>query len=366
MINKISIKNFQSHKDTSITFCKGLNVITGTSDSGKSAILRSLRWVLDNKPSGDSIRNWDCSPKEPVEVSIQFSEGTEIKKERVLDKATYFCNTLEQSLTFKAVKSDVPQEILDITNLSEFNTQTQHEPYFLLTDSPGERARKLNDLVGLGVIDSLFKNLNSRTLDTKRKIEETIKIEETLAVQIEKLDYLEDVEKLIQKIEKNQKEHVFLFNKRKEILNCITQLLFLNREIDKVKSIIVFEDRCSKILSNIEKLKKSKIKMQSVKSLVSSINEMASKIENESSWLEVEEPYNLLVKKKDSYISKRKSLLSIKEVVINLLLLAKEEKMGKIKLELQQKEYESILLEHKICPTCGSPVSKEKIEEILK
>ena len=59
MIQSLALKNFQSHKDTLIKFDPGVNVIVGSTDSGKSAIIRALRWLVWNRPIGDKMRsNW--------------------------------------------------------------------------------------------------------------------------------------------------------------------------------------------------------------------------------------------------------------------------------------------------------------------
>ena len=52
-LKQITLKNFQSHKDSTIQLDRGLNAIIGPSDSGKSAIIRAIKWVLYNEPSGD-------------------------------------------------------------------------------------------------------------------------------------------------------------------------------------------------------------------------------------------------------------------------------------------------------------------------
>jgi len=57
MIKQLTIKNFQSHKKTKLEFSDGVNIIIGQSDSGKTAIIRALNWVVNNKPSGDSFRS---------------------------------------------------------------------------------------------------------------------------------------------------------------------------------------------------------------------------------------------------------------------------------------------------------------------
>ena len=45
-IKKIILQNFQSHKYSIVELDEQLNVIVGPSDSGKSAIIRALKWVL--------------------------------------------------------------------------------------------------------------------------------------------------------------------------------------------------------------------------------------------------------------------------------------------------------------------------------
>ena len=52
-IKRVTLENFQSHKHSVIDFDEQLNVIVGPSDSGKSAIIRGIKWVLYNEPTGD-------------------------------------------------------------------------------------------------------------------------------------------------------------------------------------------------------------------------------------------------------------------------------------------------------------------------
>jgi len=56
MIKYLQIQNFQSHKDSLLEFDPGVNVIVGSSDSGKTAVIRALRWLVWNRPSGDAFR----------------------------------------------------------------------------------------------------------------------------------------------------------------------------------------------------------------------------------------------------------------------------------------------------------------------
>ena len=75
MIKQINIKNFQSHKSTQLKLDPGVNVIVGSSDSGKTAIIRAYLWVVDNRPLGNAfVSHWALDEKgkqkEPTSVSI--------------------------------------------------------------------------------------------------------------------------------------------------------------------------------------------------------------------------------------------------------------------------------------------------------
>lgn len=50
-IVKLQIINFQDHKNTIINFKPGMNLLVGSSDSGKSAILRALNFIFHNIPN---------------------------------------------------------------------------------------------------------------------------------------------------------------------------------------------------------------------------------------------------------------------------------------------------------------------------
>ena len=54
-IVKIKLYNFQSHANTELDLTKHFNVVIGESNQGKTSILRAIRWVAENKPSGKGM-----------------------------------------------------------------------------------------------------------------------------------------------------------------------------------------------------------------------------------------------------------------------------------------------------------------------
>lgn len=80
-IKSVRIENFANHKDTFVTLEPGTNIITGTSDSGKTAFVRALMFVLDNMSSGTSYVN-KLTKAKFAKVTVEFSDGRVISRSK--------------------------------------------------------------------------------------------------------------------------------------------------------------------------------------------------------------------------------------------------------------------------------------------
>lgn len=180
MIIRIELHNFQSHKDTVIDFTSGVNVITGESDNGKSAIIRAVRWVVENQPSGtDKVNSsWNDSFKNPLSVRIYTEDGW-VERIRIKGRNGYtVCKGDGKPVELSAVGRNVPPEVTNFFNLSDVNFQWQLDPPYLLSKTSGEASRYLNEIVHLDSIDSLMSIADSdkRGLVSEQKtVEDDIK-----------------------------------------------------------------------------------------------------------------------------------------------------------------------------------------------
>ena len=149
MLEKLSIKNFQIHSSFDLEFDKRITCIVGASDVGKSAVLRALKWVLSNSPSGDSFVK-DGSSSCQVELEV---DGKVVSRHRTPSLNRYLYGTREEFLEYKAFGSDVPEPIANFLNVGPTNFQSQHDPPFWLSDTAGQVSRNLNAVVNLDIID---------------------------------------------------------------------------------------------------------------------------------------------------------------------------------------------------------------------
>lgn len=191
MIKRLEIKNFQAHASSDLRLAPGLNVIVGPTDSGKTSVPRALWWLLHNRPLGTAFRSSWAKPSDPTSVVAELDDGTKLVRLRTDTKNIYSLQTTDRSEEYKAIGGEVPPTITAALAIDESAFQGQHDRHYLLSDNPGEVARKLNAIVGdLSLIDVAL----SRVRSMARANSEAIASEEaTLAehkARLQRLDVL--------------------------------------------------------------------------------------------------------------------------------------------------------------------------------
>lgn len=197
-ITHLLIENFQSHARSELSFGKGLNVIIGPSDNGKSAVLRALRWALYNEPRGSEFVR---SGARECRVTVTMSDGVQIMRELLLSKSgssarsRYLIRYPDgQEQLFEGFGTEVPAEVvkahgmpqvlLDTDKRVVLSLGSQLEGPFLMTESGSFRARALGRLLGVHVVDgavrSTQRDLRSVKLEVGRLERDLARYEEEL------------------------------------------------------------------------------------------------------------------------------------------------------------------------------------------
>lgn len=179
MIKKLQLINFQSHKDTTLEFSPGLNIIAGGNHNGKTAIFRAIKWIVTNRPSGESFQRWNSGHT----TVILDNDNHIISRDKGINNS-YTVDGMDgvDGMEFEKVGTSVPEEVEKALNLSLDNFQHQHDPPFLLSDTPGEVSKKVNEIFHLDEINSLLQITNKR----KRKVSKKIKQSEENITQLKK------------------------------------------------------------------------------------------------------------------------------------------------------------------------------------
>lgn len=365
MIKSLDILNFQAHKESHLDFVPGVNVITGQSDAGKTSIMRSMQWTITNRPTGDAFKNWSASPKDDIAVEIVLDNAS-IALTRENGKNTYLLTKNGEDQSFSAIKTDVPEEIKQTLNLPEGNIQTQHQSYFLLQDSPGEVARKLNELIGLDIIDTMFKNINSKIREATGQITLFKSERDRIEKELEKFSNLDKIEKLITSIEKNEAIASGITSALNDLTKSAATLMYIKTERQRESDFLTLESPMNDLSAKIKKFLELQNKRLVLTSYLTTLKDIADMREEDKAWIDLEPYYNVIQAKIQTLKETKERKQKISSSYVVLANIRKSRQMETNKMEAFQISYTDLLLETKICPTCGTKIDAKKITSIMK
>lgn len=349
MIKRLEIINIQSHKESVLEFDPGVNVIVGSSNNGKSAILRALYWVRYNRPLGIDtlLSHWAFDKKgnqiAPMEVSIENDYGL-VTRKRTKNENQYIVN----DEILNVVKTDVPEQVEKILSLTDTNIQKQHDLPFLLSSTPGQVAQYFNKTVRLDIIDKVLSNTESK----RRKLNQEIKINDELLAEAERkhsnYQWLPEAEKIISSYEKNFSK----FNSLENDFNILNEQIELYEKYLEIKNKYDFISEVKSIISKINKL------IEKQENLSAEISDVDSDLET----------FNDCNSKKYYFIPEsRKFINEIKKIDCSGI----ESKIDELQESIEKFNYCTNFIENKkilingyksrlpdICPICGNPMKK--------
>lgn len=172
MIETVEVWNFQPHDHILVDFSRAIvglsstTTLLGNNQSGKSSILRALRWIFLN----------EGSVKELMQVGKSWFRATAVvdghkitRKYGPKGRNIYRLDGKE----LKAFHPAVPKPIADLLAVTEDNFQGQLDAPYWFLDTPGQVSRKLNKIVNLEVIDSTLKAGDQAVRQAKSRVELT-------------------------------------------------------------------------------------------------------------------------------------------------------------------------------------------------
>jgi exonuclease SbcC len=278
MIKELEIQNFQSWANSSFRFDPGVNVICGSSDSGKSAIMRALEWAVTNRPSGDAFRRWDT---EETRVSIETDEGFSVSRIKGKTENRYMVtNNEHEELILKAFWQDVPDEVSETLNLCDLNFQHQQDSPFLLSENAGEVGRQLNKIANLDAIDTALSAIDKMARENKQKARTITSDIDDLKIQLADFDYLPKMEKAlteIEELEKKAKEATRLYG---DILSCINEEERLQKKLEEFAGLVKARAEVNAVVSMISKQADLLRQIASIHSLCNEIRSVRSDLED--------------------------------------------------------------------------------------
>lgn len=337
MIDKLILKNFGCYEEKLLEFHPKVNIIVGKNDAGKSTIIRSIDWILNNNPKGaDYLSNW-CDEKEKVIGELSIENNT-VKRIQAKNKNEYIVNG---GTPFTG--QTVPEEIKEISKFTNLNIQYQLDAPFLLLDSSPEIARYLNKTIDLESIDISFQNIAKKKRSNKEDIKRTenkIKELETQLNEFKNLDLFSDkvvqINSCLSMIEKTEKQC-------EEIDEVIIENESLNTKLSECKNIVKHKRKIDSLCTLIQQVANNIKKKWQLQTIIESIEEEYNRLEELQRIIKEKEKINELTRLYNILSEQLKQKCKI-ESLISIAEDLEEEKINFERITQYKKEIKELIV----------------------
>lgn len=352
MIEKVIVRNYQSHKKTAIDLSPGINIFTGMSDSGKSAFIRAMRWVYSNRPLGDgNMSRW----ADAFSCSIFTKEGIKITRKR----NNKFNGYLVGEEKYDGMSADVPEQVVKALNMNDMNFQHQFDNHFLLSSTPGAIAEYLNTVVDLQVIDNSIAKVNKKVREIERAIKDKEAKVKKLEESIEDLKYLDDAEELMAGLNKLKKIVERDSEKADELEKLVTNIKDLSYLLKNEKDYETGLLHLDSLLELVKQTDRLEERHDDILNLVESCDESQELLDDRCDYsealltIEVAED---LQKCSNEYTERLNSIEELYNEIQSLDKHIEHINLGLKTLQDKLNEYDI-----DVCPFCGQEIEEDKI-----
>lgn len=361
MLKKFRVKNFQSHKDTTIEFHPGLNVIKGTSDHGKTALARAIIWLARNRPTGEGFKNLDAEKDDIVEVSLEFGEH-QISHIREKGKSKYLVNGEE----LKAHGAAVPDHVTELLNIGDYNIKEQLDSPFLILSSPGEVAKEFNRIVNLDEVDVVLQRVNKlvRDNDIRTKISEE-KLNE-LESQKLSLEFVPELDTRIARLEQLREKINQKRVKKERLEDFLRKYVNLARRLRALAPMAQLKDKVSHNRNLAAKMVDLKVRRDALDDLLwklKDISDLKGVLKGVMDRSEEVKKYRGVANKLLELQRKRLDLMTMREDLEDI-----QGDLVDSKKDWSEKrvKFKNLIEKAGTCPLCLSELGKEEIERLVK
>ena len=298
-IKTVHLVNFQNHLDTKINFENGMNLLVGTSDSGKTAIARAISYVINNDMDGTDFIHHG---KKKAEIEIEFCDGAIIRRSKAKDfnRVEYKYADTDDWIMKSSFGTKYPEDIIEFLGnppsfdkLEAIAYSDQNNKNFLIDIAPGSLPEVISKIIDIDDLENGAKLLSSK---------------------VKQLD--KDVKNLNNKISEDKDTLILNFSeldeKQKKRLR-IEKLFSAIDELEKIKSSLeAFRD---KFLDLNKKGNDRRKKLNLAIKLIDNITPLSNELENRMEELTAKNNLNSQIITTNQNIAKNTSILNVYRVL---------------------------------------------------
>ena len=286
-ISKITIQNFQSHKNTEIEPLPTVTVVVGHTDSGKSAFIRALNWCLYNVQPKSQLINKDA---DYAMVQIMFDDGTGVRryKSRSGKENSYtliYADGKEQ--TFQSVGNTPLKEVMDFHKMYEvdmfnrnisLNMAGQFDNLFFLSENPSDKGTLISQMAKTEVVDEAISICSARMVSSKKMLNAEKKNEREEQKRQSKLSYIHDLGDFISEAEDTRSVLIKEEQRVQGINSAMTEITDSLHKMEVLRKTIVHKAVIESYLQTVEKRMSEIAEIQPIIASYESLSESLEKI----------------------------------------------------------------------------------------
>ena len=200
----VHVENFQSLSDVTVVV-DGFTVITGTNNSGKSALMRAIRGAFQNTRGTSYIRHGTTK----TAVEITFDDGRKLRWEKgkgAGDKPTYIIDDGKPLHPGQAVPDEVRELGVKPLNIGGREIWPQFAPQFtgqiFLLDQPGSvLAEAVSDVNHVSQLNDALRMAESDKRSAQSELRVRLKDQTDLEATVKKYDGVDELDAEVAAIE---------------------------------------------------------------------------------------------------------------------------------------------------------------------
>jgi len=236
---KLTIQDFQAHKNSLLDLSKKFIVIVGPTDTGKSSIVRAFRWIFYDFYRGSSfIRKGQ--KKALVSVTLQ---GKNVTRTKGKGSNSYQIDSND----YTSVGRSIPEEVCTFMNVKPIrdgsseillHVTDQHDSPFLIFESEPKAAKLLNRLTGVHIVDEAIREELKIKKEVNASLNRVVTNLSEVDARLNSFNYLEGAKEKFKNVESSIAERRYFFNRLVLLQNLSQQLLALTELKSSLEPII--------------------------------------------------------------------------------------------------------------------------------
>lgn len=244
ILRSLSLHNFRKHKDLKVAFTPGLNVIFGDNNSGKTTILRAIRYnAFHFSQAKDSVVT---TGEGEAKVTLEFSPDGSITREVGPKINHYLSDSYDLNNPTPDVISGTIADDLARYGLAPIQTPAKDSLYpqfqnsgelFLVNSTPGTVKDILSGLSYTNVVELArevaVRERNARNAERKLFAQEMAKLRTQIEKDSPRIERLTEIDQTIDSLEKNYRDSVLRYQRLKSLQVEYAELLKRKLSPDK-------------------------------------------------------------------------------------------------------------------------------------